>query len=930
MMIQYSTEQLEPRVLLSFALAGGVLTITGTTGNDSVVLSQNPSGLRVSDNGIVSPGFAVRKIKSIVMDLGAGDDLGSFKPGVAAIPATLLGGDGNDALTGGGGNDSIDGGTGDDTLTGGAGADILFGNTGNDTADYSAQTSRIVVTLNGLADDGSVPGLTGTQTNEFDNVETENVIGSAGNDDIRGDANSNMLNGGPGDDYIRSTLNDSDPGGGIDTLMGSKGNDFLDGIGTQATLLLQGGQGNDSLRSGPGNDTIIGGAGIDTVSYSNRGDNLSITLDNVANDGATSKGEADNVMSDVENVQGGSGNDTIVGSAADNKFMGGAGDDSLDGGAGNDTLIGQAGADTMFGNTGIDTTDYSAQTVRVVVYLDGLNNDGSVSTPTGTQTTEFDNVETENVIGSSGNDDLRGDANSNLLDGGPGNDYVRSNENDTDTVGGGTDTLLGGDGDDFLDGIFTSASLDMEGGAGNDLLRSGPQSDTIAGGTGIDQVSYNNRGDDITVSLDGVANDGALFKGERDNVMPDVENVVTGSGRDTIIGDSADNTLDGGANTDSLVGGGGDDTFVNADASIDTIDGGSGFNAAESDAQDKFSRIDLFYARLPGSKSAPLASRQALGETTTTVPLAGLLVNGVLEISGALTDAGSPVDDSISVLELNGNLNISQNGVSQSFPLASVSSISIDSGGGDDSIAMRRADGSRAVSVPAVISTSAGDDSIISGYGADSISSGPGDDTVYGSAGYDTIDGGNGNDQIYGEGGNDKLSGGAGNDTLSGAAGNDVLNGGNDMLATNDGADDISGGSGNDIVSYVARTDDLTINLADDATANDGAIGELDIVHSDIEGVFSGLGNDLITGGPGRDFLDGGSGNDTLLGGDGNDVLIGDRGTDSLDGQAGNVTIFDMIDSDQPTRDDFGSLGSMFISGDRGVDYNFTRTQFLP
>ena len=408
--------------------------------------------------------------------------------------------------------------------------------------------------------------------------------------------------------------------------------------------------------------------------------------------------------------------------------------------------------------------------------------------------------------------------------------------------------------------------------------------------------------------------------------MPDIEDVIGGSGRDTITGDSADNVIDGGRGTDSLLGAGGDDIFINSDGSVDTIDGGAGFNIAQSDTQDVFANISVFYAPPTPVTTVP-PSAPAAAAASSLVPLAGQLVQGVLMISGQLTADGSPVDDSISVLQLNGNLNVSQNGVSQSFPVASVSQIFIDSGGGDDSIAMRRADGSRAVSVDAVITTGAGNDNIIAGYGDDSISAGAGDDTVFGSAGNDTISGGDGDDQLSGEGGNDKLSGDAGNDTLSGAAGDDFLNGGNETLTTDDGADDISGGSGqSDCVSYIGRTDDLSINLADDATANDGAAGEQDIVHSDIENVFGGHGDDQITGNPASNLLEGGEGNDSILGGGGNDKLIGSAGADTLDGQNGISTLFAMIDK---TRDNFGSQGGMFVEGDAGIDFNFTANKLI-
>ena len=60
---------------------------------------------------------------------------------------TLLGDAGNDSLDGGTGTDALYGGTGNDTLTGGAGNDALFGGADTDTADYTASTLGVTVSL---------------------------------------------------------------------------------------------------------------------------------------------------------------------------------------------------------------------------------------------------------------------------------------------------------------------------------------------------------------------------------------------------------------------------------------------------------------------------------------------------------------------------------------------------------------------------------------------------------------------------------------------------------------------------------------------------------------------------------------------------------------------------------------------------------------
>src|SRR5207247_1332933 len=107
---------------------------------------------------------------------------------------------------------------------------------------------------------------------------------------------------------------------------------------------------------------------------------VAVLLDGVANDGEA--GESDNLMADVENVTGGSGDDILSGDAGANV---------LDGGLGNDTLEGGPGADTLIGGSGTDTVSYASRSNPVTVTLDGAANDGEVG--------ENDNVQAENVVG---------------------------------------------------------------------------------------------------------------------------------------------------------------------------------------------------------------------------------------------------------------------------------------------------------------------------------------------------------------------------------------------------------------------------------------------------------------------------------------------------------------------------------------------------
>src|SRR5205814_1230696 len=84
--------------------------------------------------------------------------------------------------------------------------------------------------------------------------------------------------------------------GGNNKLVGNGGNDILNGL-----------SGDDTLDGGLGADILNGGEGIDTADYSLRTEDLTIIIDDSANDGAVN--EADDVRSDIEIVIGGTGND---------------------------------------------------------------------------------------------------------------------------------------------------------------------------------------------------------------------------------------------------------------------------------------------------------------------------------------------------------------------------------------------------------------------------------------------------------------------------------------------------------------------------------------------------------------------------------------------------------------------------------------------
>jgi Ca2+-binding RTX toxin-like protein len=219
--------------------------------------------------------------------------------------------------------------------------------------------------------------------------------------------------GGPGDDEIR----DDEDGRGAD--------------------VLDGGPGNDAIVLGAGNDDVIGGSEVDTVTMGSGDD--AVRLDDVANDGTV--GEAKNVHTDVEVVDGALGSDNLFGHAAANILLGGPGNDVINGGGGPDVIEGGGGGDDLRGGPGLDRVAYSNSAGQTIT-LNDVRDDGAPG--------ELDNVhaDMEDVAAGPGDDTVIGSQAANFLDGGEGNDGLEGL--------GGVDAYFGGPGTDALfarDGI---------------------------------------------------------------------------------------------------------------------------------------------------------------------------------------------------------------------------------------------------------------------------------------------------------------------------------------------------------------------------------------------------------------------------------------------------------------------------------------------
>ena len=187
------------------------------------------------------------------------------------------------------------------------------------------------------------------------------------------------------------------------------------------------------------------------------------------------------------------------------------------------------------------------------------------------------------------------------------------------------------------------------------------------------------------------------------------------------------------------------------------------------------------------------------------------------------------------------------------------------------------------------------------------------------------------------------INGTAGNDVLNDTAGDDVLNGfeGSDSLQVSNGIDSANGGTGVDYLTVNYFNSQLaitsvapTVNNVDggfNGSFTDGAGRRVD--YTSIENftitagfgddvIFTGSGNDSISGGNGgTDMIDGGAGNDTISGGfNGDDTLYGGDGNDSITGSAGRNTIYGGDGDDSIGLGAAAIVAGEFADGGAGID----------
>jgi Ca2+-binding RTX toxin-like protein len=327
-----------------------------------------------------------------------------------------------DTLIGDSGANLIKGGDGNDILEGLGGADDLRGELGNNTATYAHSAAGVTATLIAVA---GVVQAGDAASDLF--TQIDNLTGSAYADTLIGNGNNNTITGGVGDDILEGLAGaDSFFGGdGIDTVsyehagtgvkmdLGASGLyvkvgdlasvhdaitvaagkvsalDTFNGVenilGSNYDDTLAGDSLANVIEGGAGNDIIDGGGntnGLDIASYAHAPasvDGVTGVTVSLALGGAQFTVNAGNdLLSNIEGLQGSAYNDTLTGNSGDNWINGGLGNDTIHGGDGKDVIYANQGHDMVYGENHNDTFYVSSLAGNLPAVIDGGGRDAGL------------------------------------------------------------------------------------------------------------------------------------------------------------------------------------------------------------------------------------------------------------------------------------------------------------------------------------------------------------------------------------------------------------------------------------------------------------------------------------------------------------------------------------------------------------------------
>jgi Ca2+-binding RTX toxin-like protein len=341
-----------------------------------------------------------------------------------------------------------------------------------------------------------------------------------------------------------------------------------------------------------------------------------------------------------------------------------------------------------------------------------------------------------------------------------------------------------------VNGAGNALSNTLIGNAADNILDGGLGADSLQGGLGADTYLIDHVGDVVIESGAGI--DSVITTLASYTLSTGVENLsFSGSGGFSGSGNSAANTLVGGADADILNGLAGND-LLDGGLGADTLAGGLG--------NDTFIVDDLGDIVSEGAGQGTDRVRTFLASYTLTANVEDLIYVG----SGAFTGTGNGLNNAITggaaddTLDggagndlLDGGLgadSLTGGAGNDAYVIDESGDVVIElASGGTDTLRVSAASYVMAAQVEIMqyvgtgAFTGAGNASmntITGGAGGDSLDGAAGADTLRGGLGDDALTGGLDNDKLYGEDGADVLTGGDGNDTLVGGAGVDTLSGG--------------------------------------------------------------------------------------------------------------------------------------------------------
>ena len=310
---------------------GALNYIFGGSGSDFII-GGNTGDFIFGDSGRID--FVTQQVSRYDLFDEGGKDL-------------IYGGEGADHIYGGAGADSINGGADDDYIYAGMGNDVVYGDAGDDHiwgndgvdvifGDTPADEKMVVAQSDDKA--GELPYLYVSEEikKKDSHLYSESTKTIALYDFI--EAYKSDVNGESVDQaYLDEAIALIKPPSSEEEASETEESDeevtptATENVAEEAETSIDTVYGNDVIDGGNGSDIIFGDDGRNGLDFANN----------------------ENISNGNDTIVGGAGNDFIDGDAGNDNISGDYGEDIIYGGVGNDTLDGGAGNDYVFGDDGL-------------------------------------------------------------------------------------------------------------------------------------------------------------------------------------------------------------------------------------------------------------------------------------------------------------------------------------------------------------------------------------------------------------------------------------------------------------------------------------------------------------------------------------------------------------------------------------------------